>query len=483
MKRYSWDRFSKFSRRRYLYFKHLLALVRELIYNLVTPFKIELVEFVLPVIFVFGAFIAFSYVIIVEWEPQQWWKEQAENTKDAWRLGIVSLATICTTLGILPNWFKYVSKKCKEAIKEFRKSFCDYFKEYHKDKEEHKEEQGRFKKLIEKSIRHNKGDSYVKGKMKQFNNCEKHFRAIHRSMQDGDFEDRPSCSCLRRIPRKSRVGFLKNGHIVLRFSLNMISVIAFVIIVAIVAFEANGPAETEANGATETETKDPAETEANGATETEVAPPDCPCPSPVVVPEIVRPVVGFPVFFGNARANRNGEINENSQGVKLQDGQKRHLEEVAELLRRLIGSQKNPPGFLVVGYASATPIDICRNCNERGSQQLNMEKNIDVANLRAKGVAEVLRNKMKQINPEIQVESKEWKDYTSLESCRPYRPDLLPVVTSDDSILERMNQSVMIYAMPETNNDNESNCLSRPAEGNGRPDPEASPGERATVGR
>ena len=185
----------------------------------------------------------------------------------------------------------------------------------------------------------------------------------------------------------------------------------------------------------------------------------------MVVPETVKSVVGFPVFFGNARANRNGEINKDSPGVKLQDGQRQQLEAIAELLIGLIGSQEGHSGFLVVGYASATPIDICEICDEKSSEQpesvvsKKMEKNKDVANLRAEQVAAALRDKMRQIGSKIQVKSQKWKAYKLLEQCRPYRPELFPFIPSDDSILERMNQSVMIYAMPEMNNNNENSCL------------------------
>lgn len=184
-------------------------------------------------------------------------------------------------------------------------------------------------------------------------------------------------------------------------------------------------------------------------------PSDRPCP-PVVVPETVRSVVGFPVFFGNASGN-NGKINEDSPGVKLQLGQKKDLEEMARLLMELIDSErKQIPELLVVGYASTTPIIICKDCDKKDSQQQksftqDVKINRVAANHRAKQVAEFLQCKF---GSKIRINIKTWKDYTSLESCIPYQRKKLPSSPLDDSILKRMNQSVMIYAMPGTNGDN-----------------------------
>ena len=183
----------------------------------------------------------------------------------------------------------------------------------------------------------------------------------------------------------------------------------------------------------------------------------------------MRSVVGFPVFFGNA-SGINGRIDASSPGVRLQSDQKRQLVAMAKLLIELIGSERKPiPELLVIGYASPTPITICKNCDEddppqRKKFEQNWKINRVAANHRAKHVGCFLREEVDPIK--INIKIKKWKDYESLKDCLPYQQQLLPSTPLDDSILKRMNQSVMIYAMPKTNEDNETTnhkCFSSPA--------------------
>ena len=146
---------------------------------------------------------------------------------------------------------------------------------------------------------------------------------------------------------------------------------------------------------------------------------------------VVEKIVGFPLVFRTAQ----GRIDEQSVGIKLQKNHKMQLREFMSLLKEISGPRsKSPIRLHVVGYASNTPFG-------QGSNE-TFGPNVSVANLRAQVVADFLRNQASREELNLSISSKEWKEYQDLQRCRPYQS---PQGSPDDSTLERMNQSIMVY--------------------------------------
>ena len=155
--------------------------------------------------------------------------------------------------------------------------------------------------------------------------------------------------------------------------------------------------------------------------------------------------VGIPVFFGSAKPGKNNRVESEDAGVRLQNGHKQQLTAFLEMMAALDPSQSKKIKFVVVGYASATPFlcnPDCASSDEKNSRDMQMNK--DVANYRAENVQRFLEKERVDfpVLKEVSFGVKKWDDYNELVKCRPYRSALF----SPDSLPERMNQSVMIFA-------------------------------------
>ena len=169
--------------------------------------------------------------------------------------------------------------------------------------------------------------------------------------------------------------------------------------------------------------------------------------------KVSEPMIGLPVLFGTARVESPPDVifSTESWGIRLEHDSETQLKEWLNLWAPPTADLE----FLVVGYASHTPIIV------EGHDRF--ELNVQVANLRAKTVWSFLNKQLRESGKEElarrMTQCIKWSDYRTLQGCRPYNK---PVTALEDreydiALLERMNQSVMVYVM--NGKEWNSNCI------------------------
>ena len=165
----------------------------------------------------------------------------------------------------------------------------------------------------------------------------------------------------------------------------------------------------------------------------------------------LEPIVTLPVLFGRAQFDNqsNGDskrFSKDSSGIKLDRNSEMQLRRYLDLLNEL-STIRSDLQLLVVGYASDTPIPI--------PGQGPYDANVIVANLRAAVVANFLKKEQASRKDEadlmdLSICRTVWKGYNGLRDCRPYQTSNgQPRDPAHVPLLERMNQSVMLYIMDE----------------------------------
>lgn len=137
------------------------------------------------------------------------------------------------------------------------------------------------------------------------------------------------------------------------------------------------------------------------------------------------------ILFNEAKLDNNREISENSTGVKLK---KHHKDQLDRFMKRTSNSDKKEASIHIVGYAS----DIQFNVAGKDSNDLNRR----VANLRARGVAKHLRGSHNMI-----ITCTKWEGYEKMQQARPYQYEYSSPI---GEIIERLNQSVIVYLIPKS---------------------------------